>query len=35
MLLKYKDQGIDAPFTIDVEIIKDALECEKYTKGLR
>ena len=32
LLLKYKDEGINMPFTIDEGIIKSTLECEKYTK---
>jgi len=32
MLLKYKDKGINMPFTMDDEIIKDAFGRQKYTK---
>ena len=32
LLLKYKDEGINMPFTIDEGIIKSTLECEEYTK---
>ena len=32
MLLNYKDNGINMPFTIEEEIIKEALEYQKYTK---
>ena len=32
MFLKYKDNGINMPFTIEEEIIKEALGYQKYTK---
>ncbi len=32
MLLKYKDTGINMPFTIDEEIIKNALDSQQYSK---
>ncbi len=31
-LLKYKDKGLNMPFTIDEEIIKNALGTQQYTK---
>lgn len=31
-LLKYKDKGINMPFTINGEIIQSALETQKYTR---
>ncbi len=31
MFLKYKDKGINRPFTIDNEIIKESLDSKDYT----